>query len=280
MTSLYSSMTIIFAEISIILAVLIGLIVTRYIRNQRQLKSCLVELAGKINDNRQNKLAMLQKLLEQTCQYPAEQAKKTATTLLEKEIHLYTALMNIYLHQNHQMLATIDQHTDEVISAYRDLLTIAAASINHNTSTESDQRIQELTDTVKELTNKNNQLSKEVADLNNEMNVTVSEYTSVFHAGSDAASDADDATHPTENPSRTSDRVDSQQQNNNGALNIDHEEISNLESNMQQSEPNTTVISRIDDDELAQELNELAASLDEENVNPAIALDELDEKPG
>ena len=180
MSSLQSAIMIIMAEISFILAVIMGYLGFRYLRTNRDIMSAIGRLADKIRGKKDDRLAMLHDFLVKTCHYDEEKATSTATELIEKERLFYNSLMETYLHRDNNALMNLDNKTEEIISAYRNLLSASEKAITEESQQELEIRIQQLSSTINELNDKNEQLTDEVKHLKNEMDVTVEEYSSAF----------------------------------------------------------------------------------------------------
>ena len=195
MSSLQPAMTIVMAEVSIILTALIGYLTFRYLRNNRDIMSAIQKLANKIRLNKDDRHVMLHDFLVQTCCYDEETANTAATALIEKERLFYTSLMETYLTRDHDALHNMDSKTEEVIGAYRDLLTVSVKAISADAELDIETRTKQLSKTIDDLSERNKTLSGEVEQLKREMDVTVEEYSSAFRNQqiNDELKDADDS---------------------------------------------------------------------------------------
>jgi len=180
MSSLQSAMTIIMAEVSIILIIFMSYLAFRYLRNNRDIMSAIRKLASKIRCGKDDRQSMLHDFLVQTCHYDDETATTAASALIEKERLFYTVLMETYLTRDHDSLVNLDNKTEEVIGAYRDLLTVSVKAINEEAQLDIETRTKQLSKTINDLNDKNKTLSGEIRQLKHEMDVTVHEYSSAF----------------------------------------------------------------------------------------------------
>jgi predicted RNase H-like nuclease (RuvC/YqgF family) len=98
--------------------------------------------------------------------------------------------MATYLNQDHNALLDMDNKTEEVIDAYRNLIKVSTMA----NSTDADP--EKLTQNIEELLDKNQKLSDEIDKLKNEMDVTVQEYSSAFRNKQDKGSAADESVEP------------------------------------------------------------------------------------
>ena len=180
MSSLQPAMTIVMTEISIILIALMSYLGFRYVRNNRNITSAIRKLANKIRCGKDDRENMLRDFLVQTCSYDEETATTAAEALIEKERLFYTSLMETYLNRDNDALINMDNKTEEVIGAYRNLLTVSVKAIATEAQGDLETRTQQLSKTIDDLSVRNKTLAEEVTQLKKEMDVTVEEYASAF----------------------------------------------------------------------------------------------------
>jgi len=180
MSSLFSASTIILIEIATALSAISGYFLYRFIRSNRTLNSTLSGLAKKINHKRESRKSMLKEFLEETCNYQGEEAQKMADEMVKKERMFYATLMNIYKHRDNNALKDLDQTTEEITNAYKQLLTVSAKAVTDSMQETINKKTHKLSGTIDTLTEKNQELAKELSQLQHEMDMTVNEFTSAF----------------------------------------------------------------------------------------------------
>ena len=180
MSNLQSAFMIIMGELSIILAVILGYLAFRSLRKHKSIMSAIEHLTNKIRNCKDERAKMLQDFLTQTCHLSQESAETRAKALLEKEQLFYNVLMQTYVNNDHEALKDLDQTTEEVIGAYRNLVSESVKTIASEAELDLETRTQQLTSTIDELSEKNAHLDKELQQLKHEMDVTVQEYSSAF----------------------------------------------------------------------------------------------------
>lgn len=176
----YPATTIILAEISIVLLAIFVYLVIRYLRNYRDLTQALSRLAQKFRTKRDDRLTMLKTFLQETCNYPETRAEEVAAELLMKEKLFYTTIMEIYMNRDNAALKNLDQTTEQMISAYRNLLSVTMESVTQDAQHDLESRTRDLSATITQLTEKNKAMDLEIKKLQQEMQVTLTEYASAF----------------------------------------------------------------------------------------------------
>jgi len=194
MSNLQSALMIIMGELSIILAAILGYLAFRSLRKHKSVMSAIGYLTIKIRNCKDERLKMLQDFLTQTCHYSEEGAETRAKALLEKERLFYNVLMQTYVNHDHETLKHLDQKTEEVIGAYRNLVSESVKAIATEAELDLEARTEQLSSTIDELSEKNAHLNKELQQLRHEMDLTVEEYSSAFRnkSGGKKANDGAD----------------------------------------------------------------------------------------
>ena len=180
MSSLISASTIILIEIAIALSAISGYFIYRFIRSNRNLNSTLGGLAKKINRKRENHESMLKSFLEETCHFEGEEAQKMANEMVKKERMFYSTLMNIYKNRDNEALKDLDKTTEEITNSYKQLLTVSAKAATDSMQETLNKKTHKLSSTIDTLNEKNQELAKELSQLQHEMDMTVNEFTSAF----------------------------------------------------------------------------------------------------
>jgi hypothetical protein len=180
MSNLQSALMIIMGEISIMLTAILGYLAFRALRKHKSIMSAIKHLTGKIRCAKDDRINMLQEFLVQHCRYDQEHAATTAQTLIEKESLFYNGLMATYAANDTEALKDLDQKTEEIIGAYRKLVSESVKAVENNVEADIESRTQQLSSTVDELSEKNAQLTSELDQLKREMDQTVQEYSSAF----------------------------------------------------------------------------------------------------
>lgn len=180
MSNLQSALMIVLGELSIILAAILGYLIFRSLRKHKSVMSAIAYLTGKIHNCKDDRQKMLHDFLTQTCHYPDDKAADMAAALLEKERLFYNVLMETYVNNDHESLKHLDQKTEEVIGAYRNLVSESVKAIATEAELDIEARTEQLSKTIDELSEKNKNLNHELDQLKHEMDQTVQEYSSAF----------------------------------------------------------------------------------------------------
>jgi len=204
MSNLQSAFIIIMGEVSIILAAILGYLVYRSLRKHNSVMSALSHLTRKIHGNKDDRLNMLQEFLTQTCRYKQEDAGTMAKDLLEKERLFYKSLMETYATHDHDTLKNLDHKTEEIIGAYRNLVSESVRVIADEAELSLENRRKQLSSTIDDLSEKNEQLTDELQQLKHEMDLTVEEYSSAFRNKSGQKDGPDGEEEQNNNPAESS----------------------------------------------------------------------------
>lgn len=180
MSNLQTAMFIIMGEVCLMLFALLGYIVYRYIRKHRSLMSALQHLNTTINNSNDYRISQLEEFLISTCHFSDEAAETAAKTLTEKQQSFYNSLIEIYTSRDQNALMNLDSKTEEVISAYRDLVSESTKIIEQDAQTDFNGKTARLTKTIDDLSKKNQDLTGKIDRLKEEMEITVNEYSSAF----------------------------------------------------------------------------------------------------
>ena len=176
----YPAATIILAEVSAVLLAVFVFLFIRYMRNYRDLTQALTRLAQKFRLKRDDRLSMLKNFLHATCNYPETRAEEIATELLAKEKLFYSTILEIYRNRDNKALKNLDETTEQMIGAYRNLLSVTMESITRDVQQDFESKTRDMAATIEQLTQKNISMSDEINKLQKEMNATLSEYASAF----------------------------------------------------------------------------------------------------
>ena len=180
MSSLISASTIILIEIATALSAISGYFIYKFLRSNRNLNSTLGGLAKKINHKRESHESMLKSFLEETCHFEGEEAQKMANEMVKKERMFYATLMNTYKNRDNEALKDLDKTTEEITNSYKQLLTVSAKATTESMQETLNKKTHKLSSTINTLTEKNQELAKELSQLQHEMDMTVNEFTSAF----------------------------------------------------------------------------------------------------
>ena len=272
MSSLQSATMIVMGEISLILVVVMCYLVYRYLQSNRNTTSAIHKLVKKIRDRKDDRAGVLRDFLMHTCHYSEEQANSTAAELIKKEHQFYNGLMQTYLHRNHDSLIYLDIRTEEIIDAYRNLITGSEKTIINDSRQELEIKVTQLTNTINELSGENKTLSGEITRLQHEMEIAVNEYSLAYRDGRDHDVNSPDPT--VEIGPTTAPVVDN---DISAATDKDAPDITDAPGRVSGIDDNANGMNEVID----KDLEALAAELDndtiDDDINPGIPLDGLDD---
>lgn len=175
-----SALTIMLIELIAGLTLISGFFIWRHIRNYRADHQALLNLTEKIRSCREERTATLRNFLHENCGYEDTSAGETAKLLVNFEQKFYKTIMDIYQKRDATAVKDLDQITERLTTAYRNLTADATSKMETSLQQQHETATVHLAQSAKELEQKNNELQQEVSSLHKEMEVTVTEYTSAF----------------------------------------------------------------------------------------------------
>ncbi len=194
MNSLYASLSIIFAEISLILLVICGTLIFFKLRDQRKDKAALTLFTEKLKAGEEERLNVLSIKIQEKQGLEGDALAATAKEIHDKEIDFYITTMTIYANRDSDALEDINLKITALAESYAKL----GGTITENSATPaSDEsgeeiialknehtRLQQELDATEKV---NERLEKELESAKQEMRETVAEFVSAFSGGRDAA---------------------------------------------------------------------------------------------
>jgi len=276
MSSLQSAIMIIMGEISLILVIVMCYLAYRYLQTNRNISSAILKLVNKIRDRKDDRVNILRDFLMHTCHYSEEHANSTAAELIKKEHLFYNGLMQTYMHRNPDSLINLDTRTEEIIDAYRNLITGSEKTIINDSRQELEIKVTQLSNTINELTSENETLSGEVDRLQREMEIAANEYSFAYRDRRD-----DGVNSP--NPAVETSPAAAPLVNNDISAETDTDAPDSAGMDKPAADSVSGMNDNVDDMNavIDKDLEALAAELDydtdEDEINPGISLDGLDD---
>jgi len=205
MNSIYASLSILFAEISLILLVICGVLVFLKVRDQRRDKQALAQLTEKLKGAKEDRLNVLSIKLKENHHLEDDELTAAAKEIHNKELDVYITTMNIYADRDSSALESLEGKIRELSEAYSKLSSTDATSSTvppeEETAEASAETTAEVSEEASELKHENRRMQQELEtskDLiqrlegeldatKQEMRETVAEFVSAFSGGRDAA---------------------------------------------------------------------------------------------
>ncbi len=183
MNSLYASLSIILAEIILLLLMVCGTLIFLKLRAQRHDKKALAQLTEKLQSSKEERLNSIAIKLKESSNLEGEALNTTAQEIFQKEIEFYIATMNTYAKRDATALAGLDQKISALSNTYFKSAAINTTSSDNSTSEALTKLQSELATALKV----NERIEQELADSKKEMRETVAEFISAFSGGRAAA---------------------------------------------------------------------------------------------
>jgi len=194
MHSVFAAISIILAEVSLILLLISSALIFFKIRGQRKDKAALTLLTEKIKTGEEERLNVLSIKLQESQDIKGDALTAAAKETYSKEIDFYITMMTIYAKRESDALGEIHQKVALLAESYAKLGSQQSTVSPVDTSNEANQELTALTAENAELKNKinvsealNERLEKELEATKKEMRETEAEFLSAFSGGHDAA---------------------------------------------------------------------------------------------
>jgi len=194
MNSLYASLSLILAEVTLFLLVVCGALIFIKIKEQRKDKKALFALTEKIKESEEDRLNVLSIKLKETHDLDSDALTAAAKTIRDTEVKCYITMMNIYADRDSEALMGLDKNIAALTESNIKLGTTAATSKTPASAETGSAALNELKNENSRLQHElaasqkiNDHLEKELDTAKKEMRETVAEFISAFSGGRDAA---------------------------------------------------------------------------------------------
>lgn len=297
MNSIYASLSILLAEVSLILLIICGALIFIKLRDQRKDKKALLALTEKLKGSEEDRLNVLSIKLKETLNLEGDTLATVAKEIHNKELGFYIETMNIYADRDSGSLENLDNKIAALTESYSTLGTITPTASDTVTPGDSSKPSQETTELKHENTRLRQELETskniilrlegELSDTKQEMRETVAEFVSAFSGGRDSAEEnmsdkMKEKISATEKPFTTNEAAEPGNEDNQASLD-DNNEDSVAPETTSEGETMPSELSPTSEDETAAaappppDENPSQESADEEN--PFLSIDE-DSSPG
>lgn len=178
------TLTIILAEISLALMVVLIVIGGKALRRRRRDRAAVNTLVTSIKTNRPARLEKLAGMLKGSSQLNDEEALGKANELIKKQNKFYQDAIDLYYTRNHEVLSKLDNRIEDLLSQYQGLITVSggdAPTVDNEAIRQLSKDIAALSKELEELRAENATLSTQLKAAENELNQLGQEYVSAFN---------------------------------------------------------------------------------------------------
>ncbi len=194
MNSVFAAISIILAEVSLILLIISGTLIFFKLRDHRRDKATLALLTEKLKAGEEERLNVLSVKLQETQGIEGDALNAAAKEIYNKEIDFYITMMTIYAKRERNTLEEINQKVATLAESYAKLGNKPTEDSSDTNNEEANQEIITLTAENSRLQQElstsqalNESLEKELAAVKKEGHETEAEFVSAFSGGRDAA---------------------------------------------------------------------------------------------
>ena len=178
------TLTIILAEISLVLLVVISVIAVRALRRRRRDQDAVKTLVISIKANQPARVEKLAGMLKDSNHLSEDDALNRANELIKKQNKFYQDAIDLYFTRNNEVLSKLDSRLEGLLDQYQELLKVSVtdnSSVNPEAMEQLSNDIASLSKELEELRAENTTLSTQLKAAERELDQLGREYVSAFN---------------------------------------------------------------------------------------------------
>ncbi len=178
------TLTIILAEICLVLAVVLLVIGGKALRRRRRGKAAVNTLVTRIKENQSARVEKLAGMIKGGGQLNDVDALGKANELIKKQNKFYQDAIDLYFNRNHDVLSKLDNRIEDLLTQYQTLITAADGSAPPMDSAAVERLSKDITALSKELEGlrfENANLASQLKAAEHELDQLGREYVSAFN---------------------------------------------------------------------------------------------------
>lgn len=178
------TLTIILAEITLVLIVVISVIAVRALRRRRHDEDAIKTLVISIKANQPARVEKLTGMLKDSNHLSDDDALNRANELIKRQNKFYQDAIDLYFTRNNELLSKLDSRLEGLLDQYQELLKISIAdnsSVNPEAMEQLSRDIASLSKELEELRAENTRLSTQLKAAERELDQLGREYVSAFN---------------------------------------------------------------------------------------------------
>ena len=178
------TLTIILAEISLVLLVVISVIAVRALRRRRRDQDAVKTLVISIKANQPARVEKLAGMLKDSNHLSEDDALNRANELIKKQNKFYQDAIDLYFTRNNEVLSKLDNRLEGLLDQYQELLKVSVtdnSSVNSEAMEQLSKDITSLSKELEELRAENTTLSTQLKAAERELDQLGREYVSAFN---------------------------------------------------------------------------------------------------
>ena len=178
------TLTIVLAEISLVLLIVLAAIVFRRLRDRYRDRAAIETLVTRIKSNRPAQVEKLAGVLRHAGHLNDEDALSKADDLIKKQNKFYQHAIDLYFTRNHELLSRLDARLEDLLSQYQTLVTVGegqAPTVDSAVVEQLSRDIATLSQELEKLREDNAALTAQLKAAEHELDQLGREYVSAFN---------------------------------------------------------------------------------------------------
>lgn len=184
MSEYVTSLLVIFSEVALVLALIIGAIVFIFVRRGRRDKVLAKTLVENLKEKEPQRIEHLKDILEKVHNMDEESAKQSVEAILACEKNLYSRIIKMFLGRDRGGFAKIHKDVETLAESYRRLSSVSEVGESASGHSEENPLVQaQLKAQIKKLEKENTKLERDLGEAMESMDSMLKEYTLMYSGG-------------------------------------------------------------------------------------------------
>ena len=184
MSEFVTSLLVIFSEVALVLAIIIGLIVFFFVRRGRRDKVLAKVLVETIKEKEPARIERLREIIEKVHHLDEASAMKSVEEILACEKNLYSRIIKVFLGRDRDGITKINKDVESLAESYRRLSNIEDIGEVEKYHSDNNPLVQaQLKAQIKKLEKENAKLERDLNEAMESMDSMLKEYTLMYSGG-------------------------------------------------------------------------------------------------
>ena len=189
MSEFVTSLLVIFSEVALVLAIIIGAIIFIFARRGKRDKVLARKLVETLKGNEPQRIEHLKNILEKINHLDEASAEKSVEMILRCEKNLYARIIKMFLGRDRGGIVNINKDVESLAESYRNLSSVTEVGDAEKFHSEDNPLLStQLRAQVKKLEQENAKLERDLGEAMESMDTMLKEYT-MMYSGSGAKRD-------------------------------------------------------------------------------------------
>lgn len=184
MSEYVTSLLVIFSEVGLLLAIVVGIIFYFFIRRGQRDKVMAKVLVKTIKEKEAQRIERLKDILEKVHNLDGASAKQNVESILACEKRLYSRIIRMFLGHDRSGITKINKDVESLAESYRRLSNVAEVAEVDKYHSDDNPLVQaQLKSQVKKLEKENARLERDLNEAMESMDSMLKEYTLMYSGG-------------------------------------------------------------------------------------------------